>query len=557
MIFKLHKKINVIIGSVVLIHLIALFYFLVFRQFFQQDEWHSFGVILALGTKYITLNKSPVELLLGDRVGARVITYIVFQLFKINPMTYGLLAFVYQAVNTFLVFVLAKKLTQNKTISLLSSLFFLINELGNEGYSWFGTMNGSAPAVMLFLISFIFYLNFLANRKIRYFTLSLVTLWLSFLFKEIALFAFAFYPVVYFLYYKGKDKKDFFIKTHIFFFAFALIILGFYAKSVLFISGDQANYVGGSNGSFVSSFILHSVQYPLEGAVQTFVPNAFMFTVTGFFTRIFTHYTPDTPDFDFVVQNQHAEIMTITIGLLTIMLLVWLLRSKRIRLDKKLSFAFFISIIMLILSFIPYVVINRSFSYLDSRHYYMATIPASISLSILLISMRTKTLKIVALLFGIGFIILHETVLWQDFSLLMQRSDERQSFLKQVNSVAPKLSQKTVFYITGDSGGYYALPELKVPFQSGPGHVLMVNYVVKRQLSSGFFKESTFQKELDVGFLYDILGQGYREVNGRGFGYYYDESELNKAINKGLFEKKDIISLFYNSDSQTLTKKKY
>ena len=112
------------------------------------------------------------------------------------------------------------------------------------------------------------------------------------------------------------------------------------------------------------------------------------------------------------------------------------------------------------------------------------------------------------------------------------------------------LSGKTVFYVDGDSGGYYALPELKVPFQSGLGQVLMVSYSDSRV--SELFKESSLQKTLDAGFLYDTVAQGYKEKSGVGFGYFWDKNELMKTIKKYNIPVSSVYGFYYLSDSKAL-----
>ena len=191
-----------IIVAAILAHSVLIAYFLLLKQFFQQDEWHGFGIILAWGIKYVTLNKSIPELLLGDRVGARLLTFGLFSFFHLNPIPYGAFALMMQLLNTFLVFLLSKKLTKQIPTALLATFLFLVNELGNEAYTWFGTMTGSLTATTFFLLSLLLLLKFIDTQRYRFVLLSTILLWFSFLFKEIAAFAFIFYPILFFVYSK-------------------------------------------------------------------------------------------------------------------------------------------------------------------------------------------------------------------------------------------------------------------------------------------------------------------------------------------------------------------
>lgn len=548
-----------IIIAAILLCAFLLAYFLLFVQYFQQDEWHGFGIILSQGVHYITLYRSIPELLLGDRVGARIITFGLFNIFHLNPLPYGLVALCLHTVNTFLVFILARKLTNKLSIGLLSALFFLVNEVGNEAYSWFGTMSGSATSVLLFLVSLYFFLRFIDTNKIKFVTVSAVVLWVSFLFKETSAFAFALYPIIFFIYKKPTRKNIIeFTKRYSPFIAIGAGFLLFFAKTVLFISGDQANYVSSKN-SFIPTILAHTLQYPLEGIIHTLFPNYFLFMLSAITTRIIGFNIPtDSLEFLVASQGKFAEITTILllIGFSTAVFFILKKRWNKIPIASKKTLL--ISIFLAMLSFAPYIVLNRSFAYLDSRHYYMASVGVSIFLATFLLTLFTLSkgkFRIIALFIGTLYLGMHTSTLLMDFKLQGDRSYERRLFLKQTEQLVPMLSQKTVFYITGDHAGYYGLPELKVPFQSGLGHVLMVVYATRKHLDPAFFKEETLTKAWDVGFLYDILGQGYREVNGQGFGYYYDHAELQKALEKKLFVKENIISLYYEGENKRLIQK--
>lgn len=545
-----------IIIAIIAVHAALLAYFLIFLQYFQQDEWHGFGIMLSQGIRYITLDKSIPELLLGDRVGARVLAFSLFNTFHLNPVPYGIFSFIMQTSNVFLVFLLAKRLTKHLNIALFSALLFMINEVGSEAYSWFGTMTGTLTSAFFFLLSLIFFLKFIDSKKYRFILLSTFLLWFSFLFKEVGVFAFIFYPILFLIYSTEKVRFKTLFKSLLSLIALGGIMLVFFAKTVLFIPGDQANYVE-ANRSFMSTLIFHSIQYPLEGIVQTLIPNSFLFTLSPITTGLIGFNIPvDSMDFLVASQGEYAELTTIILLIILTTTTTFILRKKWNIIPIASKKALKISIVIVVLSFIPYVVLNRSFAYLDSRHYYMAAIGSSIFLATFMFIFfnlsKSKKIKIAIIAIGAGYILMHEIVLFEDFKLFSQRAYERRLFLRQTEQLIPKLSKKTIFYVTGDFVGYYGLPELKVPFQSGLGHVLMVIYAAKKQLSPKFFDEETKNKIYDVGFLYDILGQGYREINGQGFGYYYDKLELEKALSQNLFDKKDVISLYYKQEKMRL-----
>src|SRR3989304_4927719 len=135
-------------GFIIFIILIAVFIFWELPlAYFQQDEWHTFGMIQSYGLEYVTSGKPLWISLLSDRIGARFIMYGLFSLFNTNPIPYGIFALAIHFLNSSLLFLFAFKVTKNKPIASVSSLFFLISSVGDQAYSWFGTMAGSAGSV--------------------------------------------------------------------------------------------------------------------------------------------------------------------------------------------------------------------------------------------------------------------------------------------------------------------------------------------------------------------------------------------------------------------------
>lgn len=541
---------NVLI-LIILIHLVFLVYFLSFVQFFQQDEWLTFTNILSQGSNYLGLDKNYFDVLFGQRTGGRIIFFTLFNLFGLNPTPYGLLAFSLHATNTGLVFLITRILTNKKSIALLASIFFLVNEAGNEAYSWFSAMNSSAPALMFFLLSLLFYIKFLRNKKIIFALVSLLFLSASLFFKESSIFALIFYPILFFIYNQNKKNIIQFLKVSFPVFLLGIFFFIYFLNSVLFIPGSRANYID-TGKSLLPSLLIHSLQYPLEGIVNTVIPNYFLFLLSPFTTMLLEpSLSKNSLEFLVASQDKYAEITTILILLILGGTILLLLKKKWKILRYDIKNTLISSIIMSALSFLPYIVLNRSFAYFDSRHYYIASAGMSIFLATLLLTLisNRKIFKTIIFLIIVGYIALNEYVLISDFKLMTERSQERQNFLRQFESQVPQLKQNSVFFITGNSAGYYGLEELKVPFQSGLGNILAIQYVTKSQLNPSFLA-----KEGELGFLYDILGQGYKEVGLQGFGYYYSAKKLRKAIDQKLFSKDDVITLFYNSEAKELKK---
>lgn len=530
---------------------------LLINQFFQQDEWHSFGLIQSYGVDYLTLRKPLLGEILSDRIGARVLVFSFYKIFGLNSLAYGMFAVFIHFLNTFLVYLLCKAITNKKVIAIFSSSFFLVNSVGYQAYSWFGTMMGSAVSLTFILISFIFYIIFLQQKKYIFLFLSVIAIFISFLFKEVAITLLLLYPLLWIINpYRKKTFSSFIIENGIFI-VYGLIIIVLLAYTVISISGNRANYIEPKSAAGLLKLLNHAVVYPLQGIVQPFIPSQIIFESARWLTILFVpSFTPETSAFDAFYQTKMTEgvVYFLAFILLAASLLFYIKTLKKASFE--LRFAFVGSFLFLLLSYVPYVVLDKFDAYLDSRYYYVAIVPTALIFGIFsynLCKAKMNLRKVVIISLSLIFVS-HIFFLFTDLFAQYKVSRERQSIISQFMEYVPNLSRNTIFFVTGNSPGYYGIPELKVPFQSGLGQVLTTVYVSKQKLTSRIFLEETFIKTLNDGFLYDTLAQGYKKADGQGFGYYYDKELLLKDIAGGKFRADDVFPFFYNSDSGEIQK---
>lgn len=130
----------------------------------------------------------------------------------------------------------------------------------------------------------------------------------------------------------------------------------------------------------------------------------------------------------------------------------------------------------------------------------------------------------------------------QDLSKEKAISDERKNFISQLKEMQLTLSQgKNIFFITSDED-YYATGN-KVPFQQGTGYTLMVLYYDSGKIPSQLLAED---------FLFEIGSQGYKEIGGKGFGYFWDPQELKSQLKANDLSDNSVIFLNYNSEDRKL-----
>lgn len=522
--------------------------FIVSNLYFQQDEWHSFGLMLGYGTKYLTFDKTLWESLLFDRIGARMLMYGLFTLFGLQGTVFGLISGLLHVFNAWLVYILCQRISKHTMGSYVAGLFFLICISGQQAYSWFGTFAGTVPSVTCMLLSLNLYIQFLSTTKHTYLHASLIFALCSFFFKETFWFFFLLYPLLWL--FLGKEKASFWLGVKHFLptILTGLIITFFFARSVLTISGERANYItpdkGGSN-----HLIERTLLYPFEGIAQILIPYPLIFETARMVTTIaFPTYTPDTSEFDVFYQNTVTPWLIRIASLFLIILFV--IFYRKIRTSVNIRKTFLTGLFFLPLSFLPYIVLAKFDAYLDSRYYYGPAVGAAILIG----SVASYAFKRKKILFGILgiFLLTHTIYTATELSSLVLISQERKNFISQTISLIPKLGDKTVFFITGDTPGYYGIDELKVPFQSGLGHMLMVLYVNKGQLQKEFLQEKTVAQAMDIGFLYDTVAQGYKQVGNHGFGYYWDEEKLRLDMETSTFTDENVIRLFYDSEVHTV-----
>lgn len=540
-------KLLVIFGAIIGFSIFSL---LLLSQYFQQDEWHSFGLIQSYGVRYLSFDRPLWQLFFADRVGARSIMFLFFKIFEGSSLPFSLLAIFIHTVNTILVGFLAFKLTKNRIILLLSSVFFFASSIGHQAYSWFGTLAGSATNVTFILISLIFYFTFLDKRKYVHLFLTVLFIWISLLFKENSFFVFALYPLVWILYSKNKSIRQFFVQNFPFF-SYGFFVAIILAGNILSLPGERSNYIASNSSGFLK-LLRNVIFYPLEGIGQVFLPSQPVFAVAKVSAeKMFSSLNPRTWEFDLLYTTTVAEGVSIIISIL-IIFLSFFAYKKYINKNQHLKLFYIFSFLLLPLSFLPYVVLDKFDAYLDSRYYYASLIGASFIFGVLSfvfvrgIKSRCGKSMIIG---AISLLILsHAFFLTSDLLTQAKIAKERKSIISQILTLVPNIGKKSVFYITGNSPGYYGIPELKVPFQSGLGQVLLVKYGIKNQISPDIFAEGFIKQ----GFLFDTLAQGYKEVNGQGFGYFYDKSALDDNLETNRFQESDVIFLYYDSDMQKI-----
>ena len=122
-------------------------------------------------------------------------------------------------------------------------------------------------------------------------------------------------------------------------------------------------------------------------------------------------------------------------------------------------------------------------------------------------------------------------------------AQERKQLLFALKSYYPVLPVNAVVYMTGNTAGYYGLPELKIPLQQGPGYTIMTWYYATGSIPDNF---------LSSYYLWNINDEGYRSDQGKAFGYFWNKESLIQAIQKYSIRQQQLVGFYYDSNSKKL-----
>lgn len=521
------------------------------KVFFQQDEWASLGLVMAQGPLGLFYRNSFIEVLAGkERIfGSLINNYIHFFFpFRVEP--FFIFSIVVHWVNTMLVFILVRLLTKNITASFVAGFFFSICATASGALLWFSSHTTVLPNGFFVILSLYFFFSYIQKDKSKWLVASHICVVMSFLFKETSVFLFFLLPLFQVLYKKRNDSiMNILWKNSYFFiyFLFIVIVRGIDFFSVAVKSGVV--FVTSGTNPLVR-FIIHLLSYPILSLSQIFIPPPIMFKLAGFFQQIQYEFINVLPLKEAITNILVSDFLSLFFSIIIVFVVILL-----IHLHKKTQKVLLFCLIFSLMSFTPFAVLDRPWSsYLESRYFYNGIIGACIILGIIFNVINSKIQKTHALLhiFGIGALCVGLSFYFFKNSIFIQRdinreiitASERIHFLESIKKIRGDIPEKPVFFISGDSPGFYGLADLSVPFQQGMGYTLMV----------WNFDSGLIPKELlSEGFLWNINEQGYREVEGKGFGYFWSKDSLINEFKKNRnLRKNQLIGFHYIASEKKL-----
>lgn len=524
------------------------------QTFYQQDEWWGIGHILTEGFSQYLSHYSLIGLIAGSgRPFAALLQNALYSYSLFNTDQFAIFAIIFHFLNTLLLFLIVYKIRKRMDVAFVAGLFFATASVASQAVIWIGTNITTLPSAFFAFLSLYVYIYFIQSERKRFLYISFGLAIMSYFFRESTIFLFVLLPVMYMLFSKNKTTLFSLIKTHAVLIGYALLAIFLRLFELLQFEGvkSTSNVIG--NAHPILRLTLHGILYPFESLSQMFPYPHNIFSLSDYFGKINYPRLWNSPAAPVAIETIGAELVSIILsGLLLVLFYIIYQYYKQNR--KILIFA----LLLTFLSFLPYIALEKGNAFLDSRYFYIGVAGGGILIAIFLDSLRpilvkylklsTQAAQVLLLVLFLLFTYGNVVSIKKDVQMQVDIAKERKNILLSLSNLYPNLPQKPVFFIQSNAD-YYVVGN-RLPFQQGNGYTLLVWYYYK--------SFDVVPKELlQEGFLWDILDQGYKEVGDKGFGYYSDSNTLKKDIQDKKVRKENIVALFYNSQSKTLTKLKH
>ena len=545
-----------IVYPIILFIVIVSLYWPVTNTFYQQDEWYGYGTYLAngvatifsssthlsknLGSIFLDTN-GLINIILGEgRIFTRLLQYMFYNNFPLNIVPISLFALVLHSANAILVFLLAKKIFKRDLPAFFGSLFFAVNSVSQSAITWSAASVNALPSTFLVLIAILSFFNYLDYNKTKWLFYSFISIYISLFFRETGIFLFILLPTISLLYNKYSIKS--FIRTYWYFFLAIGLIVTFRLYEFKAVPYQEALFLTGSSKYFFDSLIVRSVLYPLTSFSLSIVPPEAFLNLSRYLTNVYYPFVPEA-QFNLIAQTAVLDFLALLLSIVIGIISLILYKKSNTKIRRQMIFWY----IFLLASFLPYVVISKSFSYLESRYYYVSSISWAIIFAwvfYILEKLKKKFIYILFILIYSVFIFIHIRTIKTGLNRVVNESLVRISILNQISLILPKLeSKKNIFYVTGDNDYYIA--GNKIPFQQGVGYTLLAYYYPKSQYPADFLNNAE---------LFEIGKEGYYEKEGYGFGYFTSIKLMEEQSRMFKIQDENIYKFYYNSKTAKLEK---
>ena len=504
------------------------------RTFFEQDEWHSFGYynyLVSFGTADFLVNSlrsGPLNHFTPLSLFSKL---TMFKIFGLNATYYLFVSIILHTLVSVSVYVLIINLVKRIIPAFLGGLFFAINSSHHQAVTWIGTFEGAELSVLLGVLSLISFLYYKQGYRQIFIYSSLFLIFMALLFKETAI---SFFLVIAILLLADKNirtKKNILSIGGVFitYFVFRL-------NYIFFNQNPTAAAINQSDTNIISALIYNFLTIPVKVFSILSIPNDFFINFTN--RERFKFDLGIGPwSIDYAI---FYDLFTIGLG---IFIAIFIYKITR-KIENK--FPLYLGLLIIVFSIAPLLILKKYLTYIDSRYLYQVTVGFSIVLGVLIMPFFSYTRRTVtaALLFGLLIYTSHIYYL----QILVQKDikigETRRGILSQIKRDYPQLPQNAIFYTESNISYYGVLGEEKIlPFQSGFGQTLLIWYSQEERFPKEFFTDD---------FLWEISSQGFKEVDGKGFGYFRDFELLKKVVKENNISVNSVIAYSWEDEGRLL-----
>ena len=248
-----------------------------------------------------------------------------------------------------------------------------------------------------------------------------------------------------------------------------------------------------------------------------------------------------------IAYNINITFISLLLTFLIIALVVKLILLLRRQGERKRANVILLALIWIGVAALPFAFLGRPFPFLEERYYYLSAIGAALLLSVAIfciadrVRQRLVGFKVrdavyygLAVLLVIPILFFHSAKIRQHIEGRIKAGDEQKAILSQIKRAYPIIGRKSIFYVE---------PLMYPTFYSGFGHILMVVYAYDGQLNPKVFEDK---------FLWDIRTQGYKEIEGNGFGYFRQYSKLAEAVKEFSLSPENVYAFRYDAQTKEL-----
>ncbi len=520
------------------------------KTFYQQDEWLGSGRVLALGFQTVTFGLSPFQIIFGDsRPLTGILGVIFFKSFGFASLPLALYGVLFHIINTLLIFLISRKILKNHLAAMISAAYFGLSSVSQQSITWFAASFGVQPASFCIFSSIYLFLHFLEKKKNIFAHASLFFALLSLYFKESGIFLFIFLPLLPAVFKeKIKIKKYITIFSPFIIFASFFVLYRFIEMTIVRQLAGQSIiassvYASTNQGKifFIETILSRIIMYPLTSFSLVFIPVYAALKIASEFMNLY--YPFITTKTDLISETVVLDLLAVAASLLLLHFIV-----RKLMANKYSMQVIYFVLLFFFLSIIPYIIVGKTFAYMEPRYYYIPIAASSIllgAIALRIFSMKQnigKVMKVLFVLSSFWLLFLHVNETRQFIQMQAVIANERRGFLRQLQIQLPSLKDNTnIFYFTGDKVWYGE--NNFVPFQHGFGYSVPVIYYASHKIP----------KQLLVsGYLWALGSEGYKKIGGLDYGYYSSLDHLKKEMLTYHFNPSDVHAFSYDSQTKTL-----